>query len=114
MHTQPFCLILMTRLPPTATLFPYTTLFRSVTPVLFAPRLQNLLGVFDDSFSIQGNIQEHNTTSCSLLRRRPGDTGSPPRGCRNTPPGLSPTPRRPMLPSAHQRAASRTSPRRPL
>src|SRR5690606_25155776 len=82
----------------------------SVVPlVLLAPRIQNLLGVVDDSVSVESDIQEHDTTSYSLLRRRYGDTRPPRLGCRSTPPDPVQSPHRPTPPSAHQRAASRTS-----
>src|SRR5690606_2936223 len=101
--------------PPVLTRDRRLSVGSSVVPlVLLAPRLQNLLGVVDNSVSVEGDIQEHNTTSYSLLRRRYGDTRPPRLGCRNTPPGPVQSPHRPTPPSVRLLAASRTSPHRPL
>src|SRR5436190_15879845 len=56
----------MIRRPPRSTLFPYTTLFRSVLLELEAERFQQLLlGTDETSYRFLGAVIEHQATSLS-------------------------------------------------
>src|SRR3712207_2815372 len=69
----------MIRRPPRSTLFPYTTLFRSLLTTPEAAALLTALGAYADALPDDGRTRGQKMADCLLdLVLRPGESGLPP------------------------------------